>query len=293
MKIDRIAKHNLKMWELLASKAMNYTRPFGRPPKTKAGMRRFMDKRARLKGVKLDGARVLGLAAGGGWDPVIFAKLGAQTTVFDISPTQLRTVRELAKRQKVKVRTVRGDMRDLSVFKDESFDVVWHCHSLVFVDDAPKVLREVGRILAPGGTYLMSTMHPTTRRLYGTYTGTGWYPKVTYFENKPMPYATDWDATWTFGNKRVVAPTIEYGHTFETIVNSLASAGVVVDGIWEFSPGPPEPDAEKGSDGHLDEIFPAFIEVRGRKLLPGPTGNGVKRPKRRATAGKSMNRKSR
>nr|MDQ6885052.1 class I SAM-dependent methyltransferase [Candidatus Dormibacteraeota bacterium] len=86
MKVDRIAKHNLKMWELLASKAMNYTRPFGRPPKTKAGMRRFMDKRARLKGVKLDGARVLGLAAGGGWDPVIFAKLGAESTVFDISP---------------------------------------------------------------------------------------------------------------------------------------------------------------------------------------------------------------
>ena len=44
MKIDRIAQHNLKMWELLASKAMNYTRPFGRPPKSRAGMRHFMDK---------------------------------------------------------------------------------------------------------------------------------------------------------------------------------------------------------------------------------------------------------
>src|SRR6202048_3864754 len=156
MKVDRIAKHNLKMWELLASKAMNYTRPFGRPPKTKAGMRRFMDKRARLTGVKLDGARVLGLAAGGGWDPVIFAKLGAESTVFDISPTQLKTVRDLAARQRVTIRLVRGNMKDLSVFRDASFDVVWHCHSLVFGDDAVRVLKEVGRVLAPGGTYLLS-----------------------------------------------------------------------------------------------------------------------------------------
>ncbi|TMF62364.1 MAG: class I SAM-dependent methyltransferase [Chloroflexi bacterium] len=84
---DRIAEHNKKMWERLAKAAMNYTRPFGRPPKSTAGMRRFMDPRGRLKGVRLQGARVLGLAAGGGWDPVIFAKLGADITVFDISPT--------------------------------------------------------------------------------------------------------------------------------------------------------------------------------------------------------------
>src|SRR3977135_2097630 len=147
---DRIAGHNKKMGESLAKAALNDPRPFGRPPKTRAGMRRFMDPRGRLKGVKLDGARVLGLAAGGGWDPVIFAKLGAQTTVFDISPTQLKTVRDLAARQRVNVRLVRGNMKDLSVFKDASFDVVWHCHSLVFIDDAVRVLRGVRRGVQPG-----------------------------------------------------------------------------------------------------------------------------------------------
>src|SRR2546421_179828 len=183
----RIAEHTREMGGRVAKAAMNHPRPFGRPPKTRAGMRRFMDPRGRLKGVKLDGARVLGLAAGGGWDPVIFAKLGAQTTVFDISPTQLKTVRDLARRQKVKIRLLRGNMKDLSVFKDASFDVVWHCHSLVFIDDAVRVLKEVGRVLAPGGTYLLSTMHPTTLRLYGSYKDGGWSPKITYFEDKPVP----------------------------------------------------------------------------------------------------------
>src|SRR5437867_5016300 len=137
---DRIAEHNKQMWERLAKAAMNYTRPFGRPPTSTAGMRRFMDRRARLKGVRLQGARVLGLAAGGGWDPVIFAKLGAAVTVLDISPTQLKTVPDLARRERVTLRTVRGNMKDLSVFADGSFDVVWHCLSLVFVDVAPRVL---------------------------------------------------------------------------------------------------------------------------------------------------------
>src|SRR5437899_11216014 len=111
---DRVAEHNRNMWERLAKAGMNYTRPFGRPPMPKAGRRRFMDPRARLRGIRLEGARVLGLAAGGGWDPVIFAKLGAQTTVLDISPTQLKTVRGLATRERVKIRLVRGNMKDLS-----------------------------------------------------------------------------------------------------------------------------------------------------------------------------------
>jgi SAM-dependent methyltransferase len=157
-------------------------------------------------------------------------------------------------------------MKDLSVFKDASFDVVWHCHSLVFVDDAVRVLKEVGRVLAPGGTYLLSTMHPTTLRLYGSYKDGRWSPKITYFEDKPVPYTDEWGMTWTLGKKKLVAPTIEFGHRFETIVNGMAAGRMVVDGIWEFSPGGDDDETEPGSDAHLDTLFPAFIEVRGRKL---------------------------
>jgi len=56
---DRIAEHNRQMWERLAKAGMNYTRPVGRPPRTRAGMRRFMDPRGRLKGVRLDGVKAI------------------------------------------------------------------------------------------------------------------------------------------------------------------------------------------------------------------------------------------
>src|SRR5256714_6603437 len=116
--VDEVGEHNKAMWERLAKAAMNYTRPFGRPPKTRAGMRRFMDPRGRLKGVRLEGARVLGLAAGGGWGPIIFSKLGAPTTVFYISPTPLKTVRELAARPRVTAKLGRGHMKVPSAFAD-------------------------------------------------------------------------------------------------------------------------------------------------------------------------------
>lgn len=224
-----------------------------------------MDPRLRLRGVRLRGARVLALAAGGGWDSVIFAKLGADTTLFDISRRQLRTVRELARRERATLRFVQGDMRDLSRFPDASFDVVWHCHSLVFVREAARVIGEVGRVLAPGGTYLMSTMHPTTLRLYRTFREGGWRPRSSYFDDAAIPYDRPEDHVWEFDGTRVVAPTIEFGHRLETIVNGMAAAGLVVDGLWEFSPERPDPDAEPGSDEHLEALFPAFIEVRARR----------------------------
>ena len=262
---DRVVEHNRRMWDRLARAAIPYTRPLGRPPRSREGMRRFTDPRGRLRGVRFEGARVLALAAGGGWDAVVFTKLGAAVTLLDISSRQLRTVRELAKRERVRIRFVQGDMRDLSRFDDASFDLVWHCHSLVFVREAVRVIRGVAQVLAPGGTYLLSTMHPTTLRLYGTYRDGGWHPRTSYFDDAPVPHYTLEDATWDFGAEKVYAPTIEFGHRFETIVNAMSRSGLVVDGLWEFSPNPPDPNAEPGSDDHLEMLFPAFIEVRARR----------------------------
>jgi ubiquinone/menaquinone biosynthesis C-methylase UbiE len=139
--------HNRLAWERLAHAGFRYTRPEGRLPKTKAAVRRALDPRRHLSGMRLNGSPVLVLAGGGGLHGVMFAKLGAVTTVFDISRAQVATVRALARRCRVAINCVQGDMNDLSRFRDNSFNIVWHIHSLVFVPDARRVLLEVGRVL--------------------------------------------------------------------------------------------------------------------------------------------------
>lgn len=264
-KQDPIAEHNKRMWDRLASAGHPYTRGEGRLPKSGPALRRHLDPNGRLKGVRLSGARVLALAAGGGWDAIIFAKLGGQTTLFDISRRQIETAKSLGRRARVSFRAVQGNMKDLSKFSDGSFDIVWHCHSLVFVDDLSPVFSEVGRVLGPGGIYITGTMHPTTLRLYRTFGGSGWTPLTSYYDRGPIPWKDRAAATWEWEDFKVHAPTFEYAHTFESLVNGIVSAGMVVDGLWEYSEVPTEPGAEEGSDEHLESLFPPYVQIRARK----------------------------
>src|SRR5213596_3538635 len=233
--VDEVAAHNERMWERLAKAGIPYTRPQGTPPRTTAGKRRFLDRitNGTLEHIELDGKRVLSLAGGGGWDAILFAELD-----------YLRT-----------------DMRDLSALGSGEFDIVFHQHSLVFVPDAARVIAEVARVLAAGGVYVFSTMHPVTFLFYESWTGTGWRPKKSYFSDGPVPV---FEPIWDFGRVRVHAPTFEYAHRTADLINACADAGLVVDGLWEWSPykdGGPE-----GSDDALERDLPAFIQIRAKKI---------------------------
>jgi SAM-dependent methyltransferase len=108
----------------------------------------------------LDGVAVLCLASGGGQQGPVLAAAGASVTVLDNSPRQLGRDAEVAARDGLAIRTVLGDMRDLSVFPDASFDVVFHPVSNVFCPDVAPVWRESFRVLRPGGVLLAGFLNP-------------------------------------------------------------------------------------------------------------------------------------
>jgi SAM-dependent methyltransferase len=83
----------------------------------------------------LTGVALLGLASGGGQQGPVLAAAGAAVTVFDNSPRQLGRDEEVAARDGLALRTVLGDMRDLSAFAGASFDVVFNPVSNVFCPD--------------------------------------------------------------------------------------------------------------------------------------------------------------
>jgi SAM-dependent methyltransferase len=108
----------------------------------------------------LPGTAVLCLASGGGQQGPVLAATGAAVTVFDNSPRQLGRDDEVAAREQLAIRTVLGDMRDLSVFADASFDVVFNPVSNVFCPDLAPVWRESFRVLRPGGILMSGFMNP-------------------------------------------------------------------------------------------------------------------------------------
>ncbi len=108
----------------------------------------------------LKGLDVLCLASGGGQQGPIFAAAGANVTVLDNSPKQLERDRFVAHREGLQLITVEGDMRDLSIFADETFDFIFHPVSNVFCPDVLPVWKETYRVLRYGGTLVAGMMNP-------------------------------------------------------------------------------------------------------------------------------------
>jgi SAM-dependent methyltransferase len=164
--IDPVA-HNRAAWDREVDNDNEWTRPVGPDVIARA---RAGDWSVVLIGYEpvprgwfpagLAGLDVLCLASGGGQQGPILAAAGATVTVFDNSSRQLRRDEEVAAREGLAIRTVLGDMRDLSAFADASFDLVFNPVSNVFCPELAPVWREAFRVLRPGGLLLTGFMNP-------------------------------------------------------------------------------------------------------------------------------------
>lgn len=108
----------------------------------------------------LKGCRILCLASGGGQQGPILAAAGAVVTVLDGSTRQLDQDRFVAERDSLSIRTVEGDMADLSMFEDESFDLVFHPVSNFNIPDVRPIWHEAFRVLNHGGILLAGFVNP-------------------------------------------------------------------------------------------------------------------------------------
>ena len=109
---------------------------------------------------ELDGLDVLCLASGGGQQGPVLAGAGARVTVFDNSPRQLEGDRTVTQRHNLELTTVEGGMRDLSAFQSESYDLIFHPVTNIFVPEIRPVWSEAFRVLKHGGTMLAGIVNP-------------------------------------------------------------------------------------------------------------------------------------
>ena len=108
----------------------------------------------------LTGQRILEVGSGAAMCARWLSTQGAWPVAFDLSGSMLRHAADAADRTGVAVPLVQADAEHLP-FADGSFDVACTAFGAVpFVADSARVMREVARVLRPGGRWVFATTHP-------------------------------------------------------------------------------------------------------------------------------------
>ncbi len=178
---------------------------------------------------EMRGVEVLCLASGGGQQGPVLAAAGARVTVFDNSPGQLAGDRAVAEREGLEIRTVEGDMADLSAFASESFDLVFHPVSNLFAPDVRPVWREAFRVLRAGGVLLAGFMNPAFY-LFSYEEGEEELLLVKY----SLPYSDLESLPEEARERRIAAgEAVEFGHTLTDQIGGQLDAGFHITGFYE------------------------------------------------------------
>lgn len=195
---------------------------------------------------------VLCLASGGGQQVPVFAALGAQVTSFDNSDKQLEQDEIVCKEFDLVVKTIQGDMRDLSVFVDETFDIIFNPCSTCFVDDVIPVWNECFRVLKKGGILLTGFTNPLFY-IFDQQKRDKNILEVKY----SLPYS-DIDSLTEEERRRYTAinDPLVYSHTLTTQIGGQLKAGFLLADFFEDC---------WNSDEIENNYFPSFIATKAIK----------------------------
>lgn len=201
---------------------------------------------------EMGGADVLCLASGGGQQAPIFAAAGANVTVLDNSPKQLAQDRLVAERESLTVETVEGDMRDLSSFADESFNLIFHPVSNLFVPEVRPVWTEAFRVLRRGGILLAGFLNPAVYIFDLDLADSKGEVRVKY----ALPYA---DVT-SLGEEQINRKIenrepLEFSHTLEDQIGGQIEAGFLISGFYE----------DRHRDDPIAAHMPTYVATRAIK----------------------------
>lgn len=200
---------------------------------------------------ELEGCRILCLASGGGQQAPILAAAGANVTVLDGSARQLDQDRFVAQRDSLPIRTIEGDMADLSMFADASFDLIFHPVSNFCIPDVRPIWREAFRVLTRDGGLLVGFVNPDTY----LFDQDLWDQGIFHVKYK-IPFS---DARDLSEGKRQEAidkgRLFEFSHSLADQIGGQLDAGFLLAELYE----------DYDDDEPLSEYMPLFIATRAVK----------------------------
>lgn len=186
------------------------------------------------------GVEALDVGCGEGYNTRIFARLGARMTGVDISGELIELAKAEEEREPLGIRYDRMGFEDMRGLDDASFDLVVSTMALMDGAGYDEGIREIHRVLRPGGTLAFSILHPCFMT-----EGFSWL-RAESGEPEALRVARYFDGSpsierWKFSN----APALEdaepfsvprFPRTLSEIINPLLQAGFVLQQISEPRP---------------------------------------------------------
>ena len=213
----------------------------------------------------VDGLLCLDLGCGEGHNTRLLAGRGARVVALDVAESFIEAA---AGADRQRIRYVLGDGACLP-FRAGSFDAVTAFMSLMDVADPEQTLREVARVLRPGGFVQFSVLHPLMSAPFARWVNDDQGVRRgravgDYFYEGPLT------ETWSFGNapaevrERHQPFAIVYARrTLAGWLNAVIAAGLVIDALAE--PHADEQTAAAHPQVADTRIAPYFLLVRARK----------------------------
>lgn len=207
----------------------------------------------------LRGRRVLEIGAGAGQGSRWVGAHGGQVVATDLSAGMVRQGLDLNQRVSDPAASVPFVQCDASAlpFGEGTFDLVFTAYGAVpFVADTAGLMREVARVLRPGGRFVFSTTHPFRWAFPDDPGPHGLTVTQPYFDRTPYVEAdADGEATY-----------VEHHRTIGDRVRELVGAGLVLVDLVE--PEWPERNGQTwgGWSPLRGRLFPGtviFVCVRG------------------------------
>ena len=169
------------------------------------------------------GLRVLEIGCGGAQCSRWLSDQGAHPIGLDLSAKQLAWAGEIDARTGHEIPVVQADATTLP-FADASFDLACSAYGAVpFVADPAAVMREVARVLRPGGAWVFSVTHPIRWAFPddpgpdGLVASGSYFDRLAYVEHDDQGRAT----------------YVEHHRTMGDRVREIVEAGLVLDAIVE------------------------------------------------------------
>ncbi len=194
---------------------------------------------------ELKGKKILGLASGGGQQMPIFVAHEADCTVLDYSLKQLEAEQIVAMREGYNIEIIRADMTKRLPFEDNSFDIVFHPVSNIYVEKVESIFKEVYRVLKKGGIFLA-----------GLDNGIGY---MLDNEEERVINSLPFNPLVNEEQRRQLEEEdagIQFSHTMEEQIGGQLKAGFVLTDLLE----------DKNREGRLSELnIPTYIITRAIK----------------------------